>query len=185
MVGAAEGGSPDENQAGCPIQAARAQIRDHQYRRYTIRSLNCPIGPAGVWELKEKSRPLDEVGSGVKNKALICAGVKAIRQRAIVNGKKEPALLHQLDLVGAKVRAILGISTLAERHRIQDVAASLADPKIRVIAYFSDLYVKSGGYVNMGTNAFVVFHLYEHGKPCDTRGEEAIMKNWRATKLRV
>ena len=134
--------------------------------------------------MKEKSRPLGEVGPMVENKALICAGAKAIRQRAFVNWKKEPALLRRLDLVGAKTRAILGIATLAGRRRVLDVATGSADPKIRVVAYMSDVYVKSGGYVNVGINAFPVCHLYEREKPRDARGEEAISKNWRATKLR-
>ena len=135
--------------------------------------------------MKEKSRPRAEVGPGVENKALICNGAKAIRQRAFENCKREPALLHRLDLVGAKTWAILGIATLAGRRRVLDVATGSADPKIRVSAYLSDVYVKSGGYVNVGVNASVVRHLYENGKPRDARGEEAILKNWRATKLRV
>ena len=177
--------SPAGEQVVCPIEAGRAQLRKDNYERHTVRSLNCEVCPAGIWELKSESCPLDDVGAGPKNKRVVCAGVKSIRKQECVDWKKDRCVLHQLDLIGISARSTFGISSLAERHRVEEVAREVKKQGSRVMAYFSHMYVGRKGYMKLSANGFIVFHVYGDDKNAETDTENAIWKKWRAPKRRM
>ena len=87
--------------------------------------------------------------------------------------------------MGVAARATLGISTLAERHRVEEIAEAVRKSKKGVVIYIADLYVGKNGYVKLSTNALTAYDVAGPGSAHETAAEKAIRKSWSKPKRRV
>ena len=147
--------------------------------------MNCPACPAEVWDLKGESCPLDDVGVGPKKKRAVCAGAKFIRQQDYKDWKQETRAMHQLDLIGLKVRATIGISSLAARRRVEEVAREVKKLGKRVMAYFAYMYVGKRGRMKLSVKGYIALRVYDDATKAETDTESAIWGNWRAPKRKL